>query len=63
MSGADLWSSIADLLDDAERHPEVFVDARSQLSLSERREYAVRSAIADLAVRLAQGRTPALALM
>ena len=50
---ADLWSSIADVLADAERHPEVFIDPRAQLSVSERREYAVRSAAADLAVRLA----------
>jgi hypothetical protein len=49
---AELWSSTADVLDDAARHPEVFIDQRAQLSESERREYAVRSAAADLAVRL-----------
>jgi hypothetical protein len=49
---AELWSSIADVLDDAARHPEVFIDQRARLSAGERREYAVRSAAADLAVRL-----------
>ncbi|MDP9026909.1 MAG: HNH endonuclease [Actinomycetota bacterium] len=45
--------SVDDVLSDAEQHPEVFIDARAQLSESERRDYAVRSAAADLAVRLA----------
>lgn len=49
---ADLWSSIADVLDDAVGHPEIFLDSRARLSGSERRDYAVRSAAADLAVRL-----------
>lgn len=49
---AELWSSIATVLDDAGRHPEVFIDDRARLSESERRDYAVRSAAADLAVRL-----------
>jgi hypothetical protein len=50
---AELWSSIADLLRDVERHPEVFIDGRVTLTAAERREYAIRSAVADLAVRLA----------
>ncbi len=45
--------SVDDVLSDAEQHPEVFIDARAQLSESERRDYAVRSAAADRAVRLA----------
>ena len=49
---AELWAAIADVLEDAERHPEVFIDDRAQLSARDRREYAVRSATADLAVRL-----------
>ena len=49
---AELWSSIADVLDEAVRHPEIFIDPRAQLSDSERRDYAVRSAAADLAIRL-----------
>jgi hypothetical protein len=49
---AEMWSSIADVLDDAVRHPEIFLDPRASLSESERRDYAVRSAVADLAVRL-----------
>jgi hypothetical protein len=50
---AELWASIDEVLSDAERHPEVFIDPRAQLSAAERRDYAVRSAAADLAVRLA----------
>lgn len=49
---AELWSSICDVLDDAARHPEIFIDPRARLSDGERREYAMRSAAADLAVRL-----------
>jgi len=49
---AELWAAIADVIDDAVRHPELFLDARAQLSARERRDYAVRSVVADLAVRL-----------
>ncbi len=49
---AEMWSSVADVLDDAARHPEIFLNACARLSESERRDYAVRSAVADLAVRL-----------
>jgi len=49
---AELWHAIAEVLDDAERHPEQFLHERAQLSARDRRDYAVRSAAADLAVRL-----------
>jgi hypothetical protein len=49
---AELWASITEVLDDAARHPEIFIDERAQLSARERRDYAVRSAVADLAARL-----------
>lgn len=49
---AELWSSVADVLLDAEQNPHFFIDARARLTAGERRDYAVRSAAADLAVRL-----------
>ncbi len=49
---AELWSFVADVLRDAEQHPDVFIDARAELTSHQRRDLAVRSAAADLAVRL-----------
>lgn len=49
---AELWGAIADVLSDAERHPNLFVNPHAVLTVSERRDYAVRSATADFAVRL-----------
>jgi hypothetical protein len=50
---AELWKSIAEIVDEAQRHPEAFIDPRAQLTEWQRRDYAERSAVADLAVRLA----------
>jgi len=49
---AEHWAAIADTLDEAREHPEVFVFPASELKEPERIEFSVRAAVADLAVRL-----------
>jgi hypothetical protein len=49
---AELWLAIAEVLDDARLAPDVYVDADLPVRASEREEFAVRAAAADLAVRL-----------
>lgn len=48
---ADLWSAIAQTLTDAREHPEVWLSAFRGTD-TERVEFAIRSAVADLAARL-----------
>lgn len=49
---AEQWSAIAEILDEARSHPEVFVDPALSLTDTERAEFAQRAAAADVAVRL-----------
>lgn len=49
---AELWGGVARILRDAEENPEVYLDLGASLTESQRRDYAVRSAAADIAVRL-----------
>ena len=49
---AELWLAAAEVLDDARLSPEVYVDPQLPMRPSERIEFAVRAAAADLAVRL-----------
>jgi hypothetical protein len=49
---AEQWASFADVLDEARRSPEVFVDPLLPMRPAERVEFAERAAAADLAVRL-----------
>jgi len=49
---AELWAAIADTLDEARAHPEVFVVPGLELRPQERIDFSVRAAAADLAVRL-----------
>jgi hypothetical protein len=49
---AEQWSAIAEVIDEARAHPEVFVDPALPMGDSERIEFAQRAAAADLAVRL-----------
>ncbi|HEX7834891.1 MAG TPA: DUF222 domain-containing protein [Pseudolysinimonas sp.] len=46
------WSAIAEVLDEAGGSPEVFVDPELPMPASERVEFAVRAAAADVALRL-----------
>jgi hypothetical protein len=51
-AAAELWLAIAEVLDEARLEPDVYVDAALTMPASEREEFAVRAAVADLAVRL-----------
>jgi hypothetical protein len=51
------WAAIADILGDARRSPEVFVDPQLEMPWSQRIEFAQRAAVADIAVRLAISET------
>ncbi|HTL41116.1 MAG TPA: DUF222 domain-containing protein [Pseudolysinimonas sp.] len=51
-SAAEQWWAAARVLDEARQSPEVFVDPLLPLSAEERVEFAVRAAVADIAVRL-----------
>ncbi|CAN5183792.1 HNH endonuclease signature motif containing protein [soil metagenome] len=51
-STAEQWGSFDDILTEARRWPELFVDPAVQLRRAERIEFAERAAAADLAVRL-----------
>lgn len=53
------WSAVAEVLDEAAHSPEVFVDPLLPMSASERSEFAVRAAVADVAVRLGISETTA----
>lgn len=49
---ADQWAAIAEVVDEARRSPEVFVDPLLPLPAADRVDYAERAAAADVAVRL-----------
>lgn len=49
---AEQWSAIAEVLDEARAHPEVFVDPVLRMADAERIEFAQRAPAADIAVRL-----------
>jgi hypothetical protein len=49
---AELWLLIAEILDEARLTPGVYVDSQLPMLPTERLEFAVRAAVADLAVRL-----------
>jgi hypothetical protein len=49
---AELWLAIAEVLDEARLTPDLYVDPLLPMPASERLEFAVRAAAADLAVRL-----------
>ncbi len=49
---AEHWAAIADTLVEARDHPDVFVSPELEMEPRERREFSVRAAAADLAVRL-----------
>jgi hypothetical protein len=51
-AAAEQWAAIHDVLDEAALDTTVFVDPRIDLSPAQRVEFAQRSAVADLAVRL-----------
>lgn len=51
-SAAEQWWAAARVLDEARQSPEVFVDPLLPLRAEERVEFAVRAAVADIAVRL-----------
>jgi len=50
---AEQWAAVADTLDEAREHPEVFIIDSPALNQDERVSFAVRAAAADLAVSLA----------
>ncbi|MEO8262127.1 MAG: DUF222 domain-containing protein [Pseudolysinimonas sp.] len=49
---AQQWAAIAEVLDEARRSPDVYVDPALPMRHKERREFAERAAAADIAVRL-----------
>lgn len=51
-ASADLWLAIAETLDEARLSPSIYVDPELSMSGAEREAFAVRAAVADLAVRL-----------
>ncbi len=49
---AELWLALAEILDEARLAPDVYVDPHLPMRAGEREEFAVRAAVADLAVRV-----------
>lgn len=49
---AELWLAVAEVLDEARLAPDVYVDSALPMRASERVDFAVRAAAADMAVRL-----------